>query len=122
MKRNVIILILLSTSFYIADVNHDITAANSINQPLQTINGINFVSLPGGAFQMGDEKGDLEDFCKPVHQVSVASFQMSETEITNSQYCAYLNGALASAGFPHGGIFLEKRDEKYATQRVRLKK
>lgn len=96
MKRNVLILIFLSTFFYISDANPDITAANSINQPLQTIQGINFVSIPGGTFQMGDEKGDLEDFCRPVHQVTVSSFQMSETEITNSQYCAYLKAALAS--------------------------
>jgi formylglycine-generating enzyme required for sulfatase activity len=58
--------------------------------------GITFVSIPGGTFQMGDfeNKGDPDE--KPVHTVKVSSFQMSEGEITNSQYCTYLNTALAS--------------------------
>jgi formylglycine-generating enzyme required for sulfatase activity len=58
--------------------------------------GITFVSIPGGTFQMGDEKGDLNSDCLPVHTVTVSSFQMSETEITNAQYCEYLNAALKS--------------------------
>ena len=60
----------------------------------RTIRGITFVSIPGGTFQMGDEKGDLWKDCRPVHTVTVSSFEMSETEITNAQYCEYLNAAL----------------------------
>lgn len=58
--------------------------------------GIKLISIPGGTFQMGDEKGDLGVRCRPVHSVTVSSFQMSEAEITNAQYCAYLNAAKAS--------------------------
>ncbi|MHB9031213.1 MAG: formylglycine-generating enzyme family protein, partial [Candidatus Latescibacterota bacterium] len=54
-----------------------------------------FVSLPGGAFQMGDERGDLWNTCRPVHTVTVSAFRMSETEITNAQYCVFLNAARA---------------------------
>ena len=58
------------------------------------INGITFVSIPGGTFQMGDEVGDLSDGCRPVHKVTVSSFEMGVYEVTNAQYAAYLNEAL----------------------------
>lgn len=54
-----------------------------------------FVSIPGGTFQMGDEAGDLWKSCRPVHTVRVDSFRMSITEITNEQYCVFLNAARA---------------------------
>ncbi|MDP2984378.1 MAG: formylglycine-generating enzyme family protein [Candidatus Latescibacter sp.] len=72
------------------------SAGPDSTQPSQIIHGITFVTIPGGTFQMGDEKGDLWSECRPVHMVTVSSFQMSEAEITNSQYCAYLNAAKAS--------------------------
>jgi formylglycine-generating enzyme required for sulfatase activity len=60
-----------------------------------SIHGITFVSIPGNSFQMGN--GELFAFLNetPIHTVTVSSFQMSEAEITNSQYCEYLNAALA---------------------------
>lgn len=54
-----------------------------------------FVSIPGGTFQMGDEMGDLWKSCRPVHTVTVSPFRMSESEITNAQYCVFLNDTLA---------------------------
>lgn len=54
---------------------------------------INLVPIPGGTFQMGDEIGGSGSDCRPVHTVTVSSFQVSEAEITNEQYCAYLNAA-----------------------------
>jgi formylglycine-generating enzyme required for sulfatase activity len=58
-----------------------------------TIQGIAFVSIPCGAFQMGSTTHSNE---RPVHIVTVNTFQMSAKEITNSQYAAYLNTALAA--------------------------
>jgi formylglycine-generating enzyme required for sulfatase activity len=49
---------------------------------------LTFVPIPGGTFQMGDE--EIE---RPVHRVTVSGFEMSAYEITNAQYCAYLNAA-----------------------------
>ncbi|MDD5291101.1 MAG: SUMF1/EgtB/PvdO family nonheme iron enzyme [Patescibacteria group bacterium] len=60
----------------------------------QIIPNITFVSIPGGTFQMGSWEGDV--FEKPVHTVTVSSFEMSAYEVTNAQYAAYLNAALAS--------------------------
>jgi formylglycine-generating enzyme len=52
--------------------------------------GVTLVSLPGGTFLMG------QSGVETVHRVTVSSFRMSAKEITNSQYAAYLNAALAA--------------------------
>ena len=57
---------------------------------------LNFVTIPGGTFQMGDETDDLLTGCRPVHTVTVSSFEMSKYEITNEQYARYLNDAIAA--------------------------
>jgi formylglycine-generating enzyme required for sulfatase activity len=69
----------------------DFTAKNVSIPPPQTIQGITFVFIPGNTFQMGQT-----GFAEPVHTVTVNSFLMSETEITNAQYCFYLNASLAA--------------------------
>jgi formylglycine-generating enzyme required for sulfatase activity len=53
--------------------------------------GLTFI--PGGEFLMGDHfsEGSLEEL--PVHTVYVDSFYMSRCEVTNQQYCDYLNDA-----------------------------
>lgn len=58
--------------------------------------GISFVSLTGGIFQMGGVFEELPDYCGPVHSVTVSPFKISAYEITNEQYTAFLNEALAS--------------------------
>ncbi len=62
--------------------------------PAEEDQSITFVSIPAGSFQMGSPTGYGDE--KPVHTVTLAAFQMSATEITNEQYAAYLNEALAS--------------------------
>jgi len=56
--------------------------------------------IPAGTFQMGDSIGDSinEDFPRerPVHTVNLDSFAMGKYEITNGQYCAFLNSAYPS--------------------------
>jgi sulfatase modifying factor 1 len=49
--------------------------------------------IPDGEFQMGDSfsEGDSDEL--PVHTVTVDSFYMGKYEITNQQYCDYLNSA-----------------------------
>jgi formylglycine-generating enzyme required for sulfatase activity len=49
-----------------------------------------FVSIPGGAFNMGAKYGsDMSQ--KPYHKVKVPEFKMAKHETTNLQYCAFLN-------------------------------
>jgi len=51
------------------------------------------VLIPGGEFLMGDHFSDGGSNELPVHLVKVNSFYMSPYEITNGQYCEYLNSA-----------------------------
>lgn len=49
--------------------------------------GLIFTSIQGGSFSMGSKNDDE----KPVHKVTLSSFSMSTTEVTNEQYCKFLN-------------------------------
>ncbi|HUW19637.1 MAG TPA: formylglycine-generating enzyme family protein [Sedimentisphaerales bacterium] len=51
------------------------------------------VQIPGGEFQMGRHVGDGMACELPLHAVLLDSFFMSKFEITNSQYCDFLNSA-----------------------------
>ena len=53
--------------------------------------GCTMVWAGGGTFQMGSNDSDAYDDEKPVHTVTVGNFALSQTEITNSQYCKFLN-------------------------------
>ncbi|KAA3616013.1 MAG: formylglycine-generating enzyme family protein [Calditrichaeota bacterium] len=47
------------------------------------------VLVDGGSFQMGSEKGDDNE--KPVHTVTLSAFYISKYEITNGEFCDFLN-------------------------------
>ena len=51
--------------------------------------------IPAGTFEMGDSFGEGDSDERPVHTVTVDSFYMSKYEVTNRQYCDYLNSALS---------------------------
>jgi hypothetical protein len=54
--------------------------------------------IPGGSFEMGDHKGFVDqqhpsdEF--PVHSVYITAFNMDRYDITNDQYCDFLNSSL----------------------------
>lgn len=48
------------------------------------------VSIPGGTFWMGRDGSDVPPDEKPVHEVTVAPFQMDATEVTVGQYAAFV--------------------------------
>jgi sulfatase modifying factor 1 len=50
--------------------------------------------IPDGTFEMGDSFAEGYADELPVHTVTVDSFYMGKYEITNGQYCEYLNSAL----------------------------
>jgi formylglycine-generating enzyme required for sulfatase activity len=52
------------------------------------------VNIPSGMFEMGDSFGEGYSDEHPVHTVMLSPFYMSKCEITNGQYCEYLNSAL----------------------------
>ncbi|MFC1552339.1 SUMF1/EgtB/PvdO family nonheme iron enzyme [Candidatus Latescibacterota bacterium] len=47
---------------------------------------ITMVSIPGGTFRMGDISGEGESYERPVHTVTISSFEMGIYEVTQSQY------------------------------------
>jgi len=51
------------------------------------------VYIPDGEFEMGRHVGDGNERELPVHAVLLDAFFMSKFEITNQQYCDYLNSA-----------------------------
>ncbi|MBN1290345.1 MAG: SUMF1/EgtB/PvdO family nonheme iron enzyme [Candidatus Latescibacteria bacterium] len=59
---------------------------------------IALITIPGGTFQMGDIENAGSSDEKPVHTVTISSFEMSTYEITNIQYAGFLNDLLALGG------------------------
>ncbi|MHC4617877.1 MAG: formylglycine-generating enzyme family protein, partial [Planctomycetota bacterium] len=60
--------------------------------------------IPDGEFEMGDHfaEGDYDEL--PLHAVFLDSFFMSKYEVTNQQYCDYLNSAFGTGIYVSGGI------------------
>ena len=52
------------------------------------------VKIPAGEFLMGDHQGDGSSNERPVHAIFLDSVVMNKYEITNRQYCDYLNSAM----------------------------
>ncbi len=75
------------------------------------VQDIVFVDIPSGTFQMGDSfdpEGEPDEL--PVHTVTLSSFKMSKYEITNQQYCDYLNSAYPAQIKVVGGIIYATSD------------
>ena len=49
------------------------------------------IPVEGGAFDMGDEYGDLWDGCRPVHRVKVSDFYIGKYPVTQSVWKAVMN-------------------------------
>lgn len=48
--------------------------------------GMEFISVPGGCYLMGDSVGDGDPNERPVHEVCVSDFSIGKSEVTNAQY------------------------------------
>ena len=87
--------------------------------------GIEFVYVQSGTFQMGDQwdVGFSKDET-PVHTVRVSSFWISKYEITNAQFCVFLNerGNAVEEGVPWIDITdkdcrIQKRGRRFEPKR-----
>lgn len=58
-------------------------------------NTFEMVTVPAGSFIMGDDTSQWANE-KPAHEVYTDAFEISRYEVTNEQYAAYLNEALAA--------------------------
>ena len=62
--------------------------------PPHKYKNISFVTIPGGSFRMGDfQNYNQYSNEKPVHDVTISSFEMSMYEVTNAQYASFLTEA-----------------------------
>jgi serine/threonine protein kinase len=68
-------------------------AKQMMTECIRRISGLyispNLISIPAGTFVMGNDAGGDDE--KPQHQVSLSSFQLGKTEITNKQFVVFLN-------------------------------
>ncbi|OQC36516.1 MAG: Serine/threonine-protein kinase pkn1 [Deltaproteobacteria bacterium ADurb.Bin058] len=65
---------------------------NDDGQCIPNDTGIEWVRIAGGTFEMGSNDGESDE--RPVHSVTVPTFEMTRTEVTVDQY-----GACVDAGF-----------------------
>lgn len=72
------------------------------SQKNQEIPDIEFVDISGGTFYMGDNLQEGNQRELPVHLVTLSSFKLSKYEVTNSQFCIFLNikGNINEGGGP----------------------
>ncbi len=61
------------------------------NTSIKSKAGLIMITTKGGIFQMGDDSREAYVDERPVHTVTVGDFAISKTEITNLQYCKFLN-------------------------------
>lgn len=52
---------------------------------------VEMVAISGGTFIMGDQSEDPNPYYSPAHQVRVSNFEIGKYEITNKEYCIFLN-------------------------------
>jgi len=54
--------------------------------------GVEMIRLKGGTFTMGSPENEARrDKDEPQHEVKLSNFEISTTEVTNEQYCKFLN-------------------------------
>ena len=94
------------------------------------INDHRFTMLPveGGAFDMGDESGDLWEACRPKHRVQVSGFYLAQYPVTQALWQALtgeewehlqFTGArrpMERVSWDDIGLFLDKLEEKTGTR------
>ena len=79
---------------------------SDVNIRIETAD-INWVRIPGGSFNMGSNDGDSYNNEKPVHRVTVPTFEMSKTAVTFKQYRACVSaGGCTPAHVDDGTCFV----------------
>jgi formylglycine-generating enzyme required for sulfatase activity len=76
---------------------------------------IDFILVPGGEYKMGSNEGKRDE--RPAHTVKLDSFYISKYEVTNGQYCKFLNSI---DEYDHNGIpYIELEDKDCKIQYTR---
>jgi len=71
--------------------------------------------IPAGFFEMGDHFSEASSNELPVHTVYLDSFMMSRFEVTNQQYCEFLNNSLSAGQIEvrDGTVYAVGDDDPY---------
>lgn len=82
----------------------------TLNTSLPVAPDLTFISIKGGAYSMGSTSGALNQ--QPVHTVTLKDFNISATEITNTQYAHFLNEYQSSSvqGGTYAGLVMVAED------------
>jgi formylglycine-generating enzyme len=73
------------------------------------------VLVAGGTFLMGSETGDKDEM--PVHKVTINRFYMGKNEVTNAQFCQFLN---EKGNQSQGGTEWIKLDGTWNAEKCRI--
>jgi sulfatase modifying factor 1 len=63
-----------------------VQAAHAETSYTEPSTGMEFISIKGGCYQMGDSSGGGDPSERPVHEVCVTNFSIGKFEVTNAQY------------------------------------
>ncbi len=78
--------------FLIASFSFKKTKAYDVEKMKKIIKpNIEYIQIEGGEFTMGDELQQGRSNERPAHKVKVSTFFMGKYEITNAQFCQFLN-------------------------------
>jgi len=59
------------------------------SETIEMLKSLNLITVKGGSFMMGSEKGSSNE--KPIHKITLSDFQISTYEVTNEQFAVFLN-------------------------------
>jgi formylglycine-generating enzyme required for sulfatase activity len=94
---------------------------NLVGEILGASKDIEFVKVEGGSFIMGDTSGGSFNDARALHEVQLNDFEMSKYEVTNAQFCRFMN--LYGSDVVTGGEFageLILNDTKKGIRKVML--
>jgi sulfatase modifying factor 1 len=76
-----------------------VTSTQTVSSTTTKLIQSNLALIPGGEFEMGDHIGVIDPKHPtdeiPIHKVTISRFFMGKVDITVSEYCDFLNSALA---------------------------
>ena len=90
-------------------IDWSVLSANWLWEAIYTPDPNEFSDIPAGTFEMGDHNDSLGAGL-PIHTVTLDSFYMGKYEITNQQYCDYLNSAYPAQIKVDGGVVYASDD------------
>jgi len=73
------------------------------------------VSVKGGTFRMGSNDGDSDE--KPIHSVTLSDYSIGKYEVTNAQFCAFLN---EKGNQQEGGVEWINLEGSYKNEKCRI--